>query len=200
MPVAMNKGTSFPKAPAGVHRAVCIKVIDLGHQVGFEGVGRAHKVLIMWELSDELMEDGRPFAISEEYTLSLNEKANLRKKLDAWRGRPFTEQELHGFELANLLGKPCQLQVAHEVSKKGKEFAKVTSIMPLAKGMSVPEVINDLVKYDITDPAIPDGLPQWIVDKINISDEKAGNSGQPSHATPQPVGAAVDADGTTPPF
>ena len=32
----------------------------------------------------------KPIAISEFYTLSLNEKANLRRDLVGWRGRSFT--------------------------------------------------------------------------------------------------------------
>lgn len=197
--VAEHKGTNFPKAPAGVHRAVCIAVYDLGSQPGFEGVGLSRKVLIMWELSDEFMTDGRPFAVSEEYTLSLNEKANLRKKLEAWRGRPFSEAELKGFDVANLLGKPCQLMVAHGISKKGKEFAEVTSIMPLAKGMQVPEPINDLRQYSITDSALPEGMPNWIAKKIGESAEK-----KPGHpATTAPAGSTpyqTPTDAGDPPF
>ena len=55
----------------------------------------------------------RPAAISKEFTLSLHERANLRRVLISWRGRQFTAEELGGFELANVLGANAMLNVVH---------------------------------------------------------------------------------------
>ena len=190
--VATSNGKTFAKAPEGVHRAVCIAVYDLGTQKGFDPGTLARKVLIMWELPDELMDDGRPFAVSERYTLSLNEKANLRKKLNAWRGRPFTEAELKGFDLSQLLGKPCQLQITHEASKADPTtvYANITSIMPLMKGMQAPTPTNPLRQFSIDDPTFPEGTPDWIAKIINGSVERTPGHPMttvPADAKPQPT-------------
>ena len=97
-----------------------------------------------------MMQDGRPFSISKEYTASIGEKANLRKDLEAWRGRPFSSEELRNFSLENVLGAPCLLGVVHKPSKDGaKVYANVGSIMALPKGMPSPELVNPAVKFDI---------------------------------------------------
>ena len=114
-------GGDFDIAPAGNHVAICYGVVDLGeHEQEWQGkVSLKHRVRISWELCDELMSDGRPFSISKEYTLSLNEKATLRHDLESWRGRPFTDAELAGFDIFVLLGKPCMVNVVHKPKRDG---------------------------------------------------------------------------------
>ncbi|MHA1379626.1 MAG: hypothetical protein ACTSRG_14730 [Candidatus Helarchaeota archaeon] len=45
--------------------------------------------------------------------MSLHAKATMRKFLESWRGKKFTKEELEGFDLQKILGKPCQLQIIH---------------------------------------------------------------------------------------
>ena len=59
------------------------------------------------------MEDGRPFAVSKTYTASLFEAAALRKDLESWRGKSFTEEELGGFDISKLLGCTARIEVGH---------------------------------------------------------------------------------------
>lgn len=136
--------TSFAQPPTGTHAGRCISIIDLGTQrTTYEGEAQIKRqVILRWELSNELMQDGenkgKPFTVSRFYTASLHEKAGLRKDLASWRGRDFTPEELKGFDLKSILGKPCMLAVG--LSEKGK--AKVTSVMGLPKGMVVPDQFN----------------------------------------------------------
>ena len=106
-------------APEGNHLAVCVGVIDLGTQYSKFYDTWKPKVMIQWELSDELMGDGRPFVISRRFTLSLHENAGLRKILNSWRGRPFTPEEAAGFDIAKVLGKPGMVNVVHEPKEGG---------------------------------------------------------------------------------
>ncbi|WP_210238339.1 hypothetical protein, partial [Mesorhizobium sp. M2E.F.Ca.ET.209.01.1.1] len=96
------------------------QVIDLGTQTNeYQGeVSTVRQIRLAWELTgdDRLgsgasfqMKNKEPFLVTEIVTLSLNERANLRRLLEGWRGRPFTEDELKGFDIVNLLGKPCLL-------------------------------------------------------------------------------------------
>lgn len=144
-------GTSFEQPPTGSHAGRCIAIIDLGTQrTTYEGEAQIKRqVIVRWELSNELMTEGdhkgKPFTVSKFYTASLHEKAGLRKDLASWRGRDFTADELKGFELETVLGKPCMLSVG--LSEKGK--AKVTSVMGLPKGMSVPAQANPSFHFSL---------------------------------------------------
>jgi hypothetical protein len=141
----------FEITPEGTYVGRCIKVIDMGTQTttGQFGTKSQKKVMISWELLDDdiKMQDGRPFAASQFYKASLHEKAQLRKDLEAWRGKKFTEQELEGFDLNNVLGTYCMLQVVH--SSDG-QYANVNAIMSY-KGTK-PNGVNDLVAFDISNP------------------------------------------------
>ena len=86
--VLTDGGKKFNPAPEGLHGAVCIDVIDLGMQKTVYGL--KPKITIRWELDSIDPESGSPFQVSNRYTASLNDKASLRKQLEAWRGRKFT--------------------------------------------------------------------------------------------------------------
>ena len=77
----------------------------------------------------------------------MSEKANLRKDLEGWRGKSFTESELEGFDLEKLIGSNCMLNIVY--NKKGK--AKISGISKLMAGLSplIPETkrrVPDWVK------------------------------------------------------
>jgi hypothetical protein len=139
---------SYPKVPIGVHKARCIKVIDLGTQrQEYSGeISWKRQILVIWELPEELNND-QPMTISKFYTLSLHEKSNLGKDLTSWRGRPFTETEKQGFDVEKLIGITCQVNVMHK--DNGKE--DISSIMPLGKDDKIAEQFNPSVSFDIGD-------------------------------------------------
>ena len=131
----VGEGRDFAPAPEGLHQAICVDVVDIGIlKVVWAGKTKEqHKVRLVWQI-DEPMADGRPFLVMKRYTLSLHEKANLRKELESWRGRRFTDEELQGFDLEKLIGANAQLNVQH-TTKEDKTYANVVSIVPLGKGM-----------------------------------------------------------------
>ena len=140
---------NFEQAPAGTHLGRCIKLIDLGTQEG-EYQGQAtfkRQIIIGWELPSELMQNGeyagQPFTVSKFYTASLSEKANLRKDLENWRGRAFTDEELRGFDMKNILGKPCMLSIV----LNEKNNARVGGVMAAPKGMSLPETSSQVTYF-----------------------------------------------------
>lgn len=138
----------FELPPAGTHKAICYRVIDLGTQDGsYMGQAkRQHKILVSWELPEEPMSDGRPFTIGQRYTWSMSEKAALRGDLESWRGVPFTERDFgaDGFDIRNIIGKGCLLTVVHK-TKDGKTYANIQSISKLMKGMDIPKAVNEPV-------------------------------------------------------
>jgi len=145
-------GAEYDPCPPGVYIATCYAMYDLGTKFNeFSGRDR-RECAIMWELDGITItrkdKDGKdeesPRSITGWYTLSLHEKAKLRQHLEAWRGRAFTGEELQGFEMYNLLGKPCQIQVLHKKKQNGGVKAEISAIMPLPKGMPAPELVNEL--------------------------------------------------------
>ena len=129
MPIIAKKPESnFLPCPEGLHQAVCVDVVDLGVQRG--PYGEKHKVEVRWQTELENEETQRRFQLRKWYTLSLHEKASLRKDLECWRGRKFTEAELHGFDLEKLLGANCQLQVIHNITDDGKTYDNIQLIDP----------------------------------------------------------------------
>lgn len=138
MPVMVkDTGGQFKLCPQGLQHAVCCDVVELGKvKTTYNGEEREREMVkLVWQTADEDDETGKPYIVQRRYTLSLNEKASLRKDLESWRGRAFTPEELKGFDLEKLLGVNCQLNVIHE-SRDNKNYANVSTIVPLSKGMS----------------------------------------------------------------
>ena len=153
MMVSNSGSTTFEQPPTGTHIARCVRFIDIGTQKGeYQGEPTMkHQFVLGWELPNELMQNGefqgKPFMVSKFYTASLNEKAALRKDLAAWRTRDFTEEELQGFDVKNLLGKLCMVSI--QQNEKGK--SKVGGVMALPKGSAAPEQINKSIYFAISD-------------------------------------------------
>jgi len=146
-------------APAGTFQAVCYGVWDLGTQKSmWDGVATPrHVVVIAWEISPRIEEEGdykgKRYVVSNRYTASLNSKSNLYKDLVAWRGKGFTSAELGGFELEDVIGANCLLQVIHKDSADGsKTYANIGSLISLPEG--TPKLT----------PEIPSDPPKWITD------------------------------------
>lgn len=160
--IASDSGNSdFKRVPAGVFAARCWSMVDLGTQrVEFQGeVKEQRKVQIGWELFGEdengdplVMDDGKPMTISKRYTLSLSPKSRLRPDLEAWRGRPFTDEEAKGFDLHALIGAPCMVNITH-TERNGKTYSNVASLTPLPKALrdTLPATGNEPRFYVITD-------------------------------------------------
>jgi hypothetical protein len=172
-----NSEHNYEQPPLGTHVARCVKVIDIGTQKGeYQGkVTIKRQCIVGWELPNELMQEGewagKPFVVSKFYTASLNEKANLRKDLENWRNKPFTDQELAGFESKNILGKPCMVTL--NTTQNGK--VKVTSVTSIPKGTPVPVQVNNNLYFSLEpeefDASIYEGLSDGIKKMIQMSPE-----------------------------
>lgn len=196
-----DNGGDFKLLESGTHGAVCTWIVDLGPQeMEYQGeVSEKDRVRLRFEVPDERVSwkdgDGNehegPMVIWKEYTASLHEKATLRKHLEGWRGRGFTEEELAGFDLKNVLGKPCVISVVHKVSNNGKAYAQIDSISKVMKGMTV-EPEGDVKFFDFDDhtEAEYNDLPEWLREKIDagkkIRASQANRAGF-DEANPPPI-------------
>jgi len=173
--VSDTGGGDFTPAPEGTHFGVCDMVVDLGMQrTSYQGVESIkHQIYVRWQIPEERIEwtdaDGNkregPVVIGKTYTASLGEKANLRKDLQSWRGRAFTEAELKAFDVSKLLGVGATISIVHN-HKEGKTYANIGAIGGLPKGMASPPIENGTVLYDPDNTETLDKLPKWLREKI----------------------------------
>ena len=158
-------GGNFKRVPAGVHIGRCYSLIDLGTQLssGQYGEKMQHKIRIGWELFGEdenggpltSIIEGRemPLTISKSYTVSLHEKAGLRKDLAAWRGRDFTDEEAKAFDVSKLLGAYCMVNVTTSESN-GKTYSNVSGLTPIPAALknSKPAAVHESITFDLDEP------------------------------------------------
>lgn len=187
----------FQIAPAGTHLARLYRIIDLGTQMReYEGkVTMSRKAKFFWELHGEdaagkplLTTEGKPLIQSKEYTLSLGEKANLRRDLEAWRGKAFTNKELgngedheyaegeeKGFSVKSLLGQFCMVNISHR--QKGDvtyaDLKGLSAVPAIYKKAGLPDGINPVVLFSLDnfDQQLFDSLSESIKDTIRKSPE-----------------------------
>ena len=189
--------------PAGIKTAVCSAIIDLGEQETKwkDKVKVGRKVMFIWEIPSETIEteDGTfPRTINKQFTLSLHERAGLRKMLQAWRGKTFTEAETEGFDLKSMLGQGCMLSVVHTVSKSnGNTYANVDSVMGLPDGVPAPKATH-LISFDLDAPTALEDLemlPEWIQNRIKESITYSLMTAEQPDAKPWVPDDPVDTDG-----
>lgn len=200
-------GDDFKLVTPGMHPAVCDMMVDLGLQENkspLYGDSIKHQVYIRWQIPGERLEyekDGQniegPMTIGSYYTLSLNEKATLRKHLQGWRGKEFTAEEAEKFDISAVLGKPCTLNVIHKTGGDGKVRAKVESVGPPMKGMPPAQLEGEAILYDGGGEQSPvwDKLRPWMHEAI----KRQVNQTEPEQRGPeQPAYAAADLDDDVP--
>lgn len=175
--VKKKKGSSLPPVEGGTYPAVCVGIVDLGEQHSELFKNYRDMVLIIWELPGLTVEvDGeeKPRWLSRDFSASLNEKSNLHKFLVPWRGRPFTDEELGeegGFDLTEMLGKGCFLNVSVETKDDGSAFNKINAVMAFPAGMVAPVSQSELITFDMDawDDMVLGKLPEWVQERIKKS-------------------------------
>ena len=176
-------GKTYELTPAGMYASRCVSFFDLGHQeTEWDGVKSLKRLVrIGWEIPElpytwEDKDTGETKEgvkiVSREYTNSFGEKANLTKDLNSWLGKipEDFDPEKH------LLGKECMINIQHATSKKnGKDYAKITAITPLPKGMKCGDQVNENSFYymgeegtteNYPDMTGLDTLPPFVQEKI----------------------------------
>jgi hypothetical protein len=195
-----SDGGDFLPVPAGTWPAICYRVIDLGTQrTSYLGEAKdTHQVMLSFELKDDecLMREGPkaglPMTMHQTYTWSMHEKAKLRKALESWRGKKFSDADFGdgGFDVRKLLGVPCMLSVIHNEKDGGKVYANIGAIMKPPKGMLAGELVNPtmfiaLVADEFDRDAfasLPDRLKQKIMDSPEY--QRLAHGGDPGPAPP----------------
>ena len=156
-------GGTFTPVPPGMYLARCYRIVDLGTQKS-EYLGQVknlQKVMLQFEVHGEddegkplLTAKGEPMSISKNFTLSLAEKATLRKDLQTWRGKEFTADELRGFQIDNVLGAWAMIAITKAMGNNGKEYTNIANINSVPKAMkaSLPQGHNKCAAFYLDSP------------------------------------------------
>jgi len=176
----------YDPTPEGLHLGICIAVYDLGTQHLEMWDKDTHQVRIVWELPEhriQFEQDGEqvdmPRGVTKTTTLSLHEKATLRKLLTSWRGKSFTEEELRGFDLKKILGVSAQVQVIHRKSEKtGNIYSDVFNVLPAPKDRRDMKPENPIKFFSFEEyeqtQFIPEGIPEKTLETIKNAYEYKG--------------------------
>lgn len=144
--------------PAGPINAVCWKTFNCGLQPNKLGPAY-HVVVIAWETEYRYETGdykGKRWMCYQKYRASLGKKAYLRRDLENWRGAPFTDEELKGFNVRKVEGKPALLTLIHKdgyanlaaVSKLPKVYTPMTTETP---SDYMPPYVKKLLDQQIVD-------------------------------------------------
>lgn len=182
-------GGDFKSVPAGSHIAVCDMVVDLGLQPGSALYpDPKHQVYLRFETPNERIEyerDGKkqegPHVIGITFTASMHEKANLRKQLEGWRAKRFTDEEAAVFDVAGVLGKGCMLNVIAK-EKGDKTYMNIAGISKLPTGVPMPKAENTLILFSEDNTESWDKLPEWLQKKINARIKPAASNATGNYA------------------
>ncbi len=162
-----------PLVAEGMHTGRLYSIIDLGtHLDTFQGVSsEKHKIRLTWELEPK-MEDGRPFVIGKDYTITRGQWGPYIAKTSAlfdllknWM--KWGEKQIKLGKLGKLIGEPALITINHEKGKADptKTYATLGPVLPLMKGMKAEDPINPPLVYELGGDNLAE-LPQWIQDKI----------------------------------
>lgn len=160
---AGGSSSNFIPVPTGMHLARCYRIIDLGTQEStyMGNLKQLHKAMFQFEVHSEdaqgnptVTSKGDPMVVSKNFTVTLADKASLRRDLQTWRGKDFTKEELDGFQLKNVLGHWAMLSIV-ETQNNGNTYTNIATINPVPSSMKkngLPEGKNELKIFTIDEP------------------------------------------------
>jgi hypothetical protein len=149
-------------------------MLDLGTQkVTWNGeTKQQHKIMLGFELINELMEDGRPFTVNNRYTLSGFANSQLRKAMEGWRAKAYTDDEFAEVDFTRVVGVPAMLTLTES---KDEKYTNITAISKLPSGTPLKPLVNPkqilILSTEEFDKAMFDSLSDGLKKIIEASPE-----------------------------
>lgn len=144
-------GKDFEAVTELYQPAILADIVDKGNVPNkFKNDGSLqHKCYFVWIVAEQDTE-GKNKRVFESFTVSLNDKATLRKRLKDFGLTDAKVAELKAagkkVELDSYLGTKRMLVLSEEDGQDGKRFIKVTATMALPKGQAAPAIPADFVR------------------------------------------------------
>ncbi len=207
MSLTIKEHRTFLPTPEGSYIARCYALIDLGMQYSKFYDVTLPKIMIGWELSDKLTEEGKSLVHFQRYTASLNTRSALRGLLEGWRGKNFTPEELAGFELKNILGAFCYLTIKQVLNLLTQQhWPKVIAICALPQLITCLPCVNKLIYFDLDNYsesdylAVPEGIrkhinfPELVKELVNNAQKPTAHTRNLFYHLPDPDEPQPDVD------
>tara|TARA_R110000851_G_scaffold22786_3_gene67330 strand:+ start:193 stop:798 length:606 start_codon:yes stop_codon:yes gene_type:complete len=175
MAINLKKGGSgtSERPVDGTYLARLISIVDLDHQPAFhygEGstagvIDAGYKISLTYELVSTKNSKDENFLQTEELTMSLNERANLSKRLKALD--PSGIKTKNHTEIDGVMGSGCMLTVG----STGKGGAKVAGLTSPIEGLPIPNatITVGLFSFDEPDMDVYSRIPSFIQGKLHKS-------------------------------
>jgi hypothetical protein len=152
---AKDSGGGFAPHSEGQHAMVCVDIVDLGTNVEAymeQEPQEVPKVALVFASGERQPEvngtEGELTIVTTEMRNSASEKANLRKFLEAWRGRSYKPEQVEaGLPLHKLHGLFALITIEHVTTRRGKRFAKIQSVAALPPQVPPPDAKALLATY-----------------------------------------------------
>jgi len=157
----MLKGTgNYEPHPTGQYNARCVDVVTMyGVETQY---GTKNMIRVVFVTDAEPREGGGSRFISRRYNASIHPKSTLGQMLVGWRGRPFTPEEMRGFDEEKLVGVPALIAVGHR-DKDGETYDQLLSVVQLPKGLKAPAIpigfVRNKDKPENAKPPVAETVP-----------------------------------------
>jgi len=134
---AQGETKNFEKATEMIQQAVLADVVDKGMVANkFKPGTTQHKCYFVWIL-EEVDAEGRNKRVFESFTVSLHEKATLRKRLKEMGVKIDADTQL---DLDTLIGTKRTLVMSTEDGTDGDTYIKILATQkPNGKGVEIPK-------------------------------------------------------------
>jgi len=111
-----------------------------------------NRMYFTFEIPEALKEDGTPFTVGQEFTLSMNSRGNLLPFLESMLGKKFTVEDSKEYDVQSLIGQTALVNVVHSTpTAEGVVYANIKSVSPLPKSMKCAEKITEPFLFDYDD-------------------------------------------------
>ena len=164
---ATKAGPSSEPPPAGTHKAVLVRFIELGMQPGYQGAADEDSVYLTFELPNAKKANGEPFLVGRYYSIKWGAKANWTKVQSALLGR--TPEPGEVVTPDDLIGQGCQIVIVHSKRDDGTVLGKIESLIPMAQGDEAPMPATNPVFFDFEKKmqVVYDSLPEFLRKSID---------------------------------
>lgn len=192
----------YVPAPAGMHPARLVSIVDLGHQEStWDGETKVARTFhLAWELVGTDSGDGKPFIVSKSYKATdgvygvyFAKTSGAFKMLKQWLN--WDDKKCSKVNaLPTAMGHAAFINVAHKPSADGsKVWANVAGVMPAMAGMPVGEAKTDPLIWSVEGGDLND-LPGFLRKKAEESYQLQGKEIPKRQQKSENAEAALDED------
>ena len=152
--IAKDNQKTFLPLEAGTHAGRICGVTHIGtitDNIKGQEVVR-NRMYFTFEVPGSLKEDGKPFTIGQEFTLSMNSRGNLLPFLESMLGKKFSAEESKEYDVQSLIGQTALVNVVHSApTAEGVVYANIKSVSPLPKEMKCAKAVLETFLFDYDD-------------------------------------------------